>query len=96
MKVIEKMSGRKIIRPETSGERLAEKQDKAHKARLGELRHKAFSRLAGRGIPPIAVTITQIGCRGFYWKQGKQTIPIFELWAEATIVENRKIFNVYF
>lgn len=95
MKVIEKMSGRKIIRPEISGEKLAEKQDKAYEDRLEELRYKAISRLAGQGLFWRDIEITQIGCEGFYWKHEGSIIPKFERWGLRTRCENRRIFNAH-
>lgn len=95
MKVIEKMSGRKIVRAETSGDRFAEKQDEAHKDRLEELVVKAVLRLEGQLMEVVAGDITQVGCEGFYWKDGRSIIPIFEPWGEATVIENRRIFNAH-
>jgi len=95
MKVIEKMSGRKIVRADTSGEKLAEKQVRIVEARIVELRYKAVSRLRGQLMEVLTRDITQIGCEGFYWKHGRSVIPIFEPWGEATVAENRRIFNAH-
>lgn len=95
MKVIEKMSGRKIIRAETSGDRFAEKQVKAHKDRLEELVVKALSHLVVDGFFAGKEDITQIGVTGFHWKPPGKFIPVFEPWREATIAENRRIFNAH-
>jgi len=93
MKVIEKMSGKKIVRAETSGERLAEKQDKAHEDRLEELLFKAVSRLNSQEIFAKSDFITQISIEGFHWRPPGKVIPVFEPWLDATIAENRRIFN---
>ena len=95
MKVIEKMSGRKIIRPETSGEKLAEKRVRFVEARIVELRYKAVSRLRGQGIEAVTSDITQVGCAGFYWKHEGSIIPKFERWALRTRCENRRFFNAH-
>lgn len=95
MKVIEKMSGRKIVRAETSGDRFAEKQDEAHEDRLVELRIKAVIRLRWKGADPLMKDITQVGCDGFYWRSEGQVISKFEPWSDQTVIENRRIFNAH-
>jgi len=95
MRAIQKMSKRVVIRADTSGEKLAEKQVEAHKARLEELLFKAVSRLNSQEIFANSDFITQISVKGFYWKPPSNLIPVFEPWGEATFAENRRIFNAH-
>lgn len=95
MNTIQQKLIRKILCPETSGEKIAAKQDEAHKARLEELVFKAVNTLATQGIFAKTDFITQVGIEGFHWRLPGQVIPIFERWFSKTVIENRRIFNAH-
>lgn len=96
MKAIQKMSGKTLVRPSCSIERDLVRADEDHEDRLEELRYKAVVQLRSEGIIVLPEDISQVGQEGFHYVLGHpwiQIIPKYEMWAENTRIENRRIFN---